>query len=63
MDIWADLATERERHLTTGKRAVMTKLNFRRPICRCATDQASCLICAPSSTDVPALLLNQPIYL
>ena len=42
----ADLATERERHLTTGKRAKTTKLDFRCPICRSAIGQASCLICA-----------------
>ena len=43
---YADLATERERHLTKGKRAERTKLDFRCPICRSATGQASCLICA-----------------
>ena len=43
----ADLATER--HLTTGKRAERTKLDFRCPICRSASGQASCLICACSS--------------
>ena len=42
----ADLATERERHLTTGKRAESTKLDLQCPICRSATGQASCLICA-----------------
>ena len=41
-----DLAKERERHLTTGKRAERTKLDFRCPICRSAIGQASCLICA-----------------
>ena len=40
------LATERERNLTTGKRAERTKLDFRCPICRSAIGQASCLICA-----------------
>ena len=47
----AGLATERERHLTTGKRAERTKLDFRHPICRSAigqAKQASCLICARS---------------
>ena len=44
--IKADLATERERHLTTGKRAKRTKLDFRFPISRSAIGQASCLICA-----------------
>ena len=44
----ADLATERERHLTTGKRSERTKLNFRYPICRSAIGQFSCLICARS---------------
>ena len=42
---YADLATERERYLTTGKRAETTKLDFRCPLCRSATGQASCLIC------------------
>ena len=32
----ADLATERERHMTTGKRAKTTKLDFRCSICRSA---------------------------
>ena len=40
------LPSERERHLTTGRRAVRTKLDFRCPICRCVIGQASCLICA-----------------
>ena len=40
------LATEQERHLTRGKRAERTKLDFRYPICRTAIGQASCLICA-----------------
>ena len=43
---WPDLATERERHLTTGKRAERTKLDSQCLICRSATGQASCLICA-----------------
>ena len=43
---WADLATGRERHLTTGKRAERTKQDFQCPICRSAIGQASCLICA-----------------
>ena len=43
---WADLATGRERHLTTGKRAERTKHDFRCSICRSAIGQASCLICA-----------------
>ena len=42
----ADLATERERHMTTGKRAKTTKLDFRCSICRSAIGQTSCLICA-----------------
>ena len=37
----ADLATERERHWTTGKPADRAKLDF---WCRCAISQASCLI-------------------
>ena len=41
-----DLATERERHLTTGKRAERTKLDFRCPIFRSTIGQASCLIWA-----------------
>ena len=40
----ADLATGRERQLTTGKRAERAKHDFRFQICRSA--QASCLICA-----------------
>ena len=36
----ADLATERERYFTTGKRAKRTKLDFRCPICRSAIGQA-----------------------
>ena len=44
----ADLATEQERHLTTGKRAERTKLDFRCPICRSAIGQAGGLICARS---------------
>ena len=43
-----DLATEREHHLTTGKHAERTKLDFRYPICRSAMCQSSCLICARS---------------
>ena len=46
--VFPDLATERERHLTTGKRAERTKIDFRCPICRCTIGQASCLICARS---------------
>ena len=41
-----DLATERERQLTTGKRTERTAGDFRSPICRSATGQTSCLICA-----------------
>ena len=44
--ILCDLATGRERQLTTGKRAERTKHDFRSPICRSAIGQASCLICA-----------------
>ena len=55
------LATGRERQLTTGKRAERTKHDVRCSIIRSAIGQASCLILhAPSSTDVPVLLLNQP---
>ena len=42
----ADLATGRERQLTTAKRAERTKHDFRGQICRSAIGQASCLICA-----------------
>ena len=38
------LATERERHLTTGKCAERNKLDFRYPIWRSTIGQASCLI-------------------
>ena len=38
--------SKRERHLTTGKRAERTKLDFRCPICCTAIGQPSCLICA-----------------
>ena len=57
--LFTDLATERERHLTTGKRAERTKLDFRRPICRSAIGQASSLICRRSRQ----LLLNQLLHL
>ena len=39
----ADLATERERHLTTGKRAKRTKLAFRFPISRSTIGQVACV--------------------
>ena len=52
---WADLATERERQLTTGKRAETTKRDFR---CQCAALLFD--LRAPSSTNAPVLLLNQP---
>ena len=41
----ADLATERERQLTTGTRTEWTERDFRCPICRSAIGQASCLVC------------------
>ena len=44
----AYLATERERHLTTGKPAEKTKLDFRCPICCSDIGQASCFICPRS---------------
>ena len=44
--ILSDLATGRERQLTTEKRAENTKHDLRCPICRSAIGQASCLICA-----------------
>ena len=51
-----------ERHLTMGKYAERTKLDFRCPIFP-LTHWSSQLfdLPAPSSTDVPFLLLNQPI--
>ena len=53
----SDLATERQRHLTTGKRAEKTKLDF-----RCPNWSSHLLdLRAPSSTNVPALLLNHAI--
>ena len=55
LDPRLDLATGRKRQLTTGKRATrLLVLNLRSPI-----GQASSLICALSSTDVPVLLLDQ----
>ena len=48
VSIIADLATEQERHLTTGTRADRTKRDFRCSICRTAIGQASCLTCARS---------------
>ena len=51
--LFTDLATEGERHLTTGKRAERTKLDFRCPIGRSAIGQASCLICARSRQLTP----------
>ena len=58
----ADLATERERYLTTGMRAERTKLD-RLPVPNLPlshwTSQLSDLR-APSLTDAPVLLLNQP---
>ena len=44
----ADLATERERHLTTEMPAERTKLDFLCPIRRSAIGQASCLNCERS---------------
>ena len=48
--------------MATGKSAEMAKHDFRYPIYRSAIGQASCLIwrAVDLSTDVPALLLNQP---
>ena len=58
----ADLATDRERHLTTGKRAERTKLDFRlRNLRLCHWSSQVFYLRAQSSTDVPVLLLNQPI--
>ena len=45
---WFSTRTERERHLTTGKRAERCKLDYRYPICRSAIGQSSCLICSRS---------------
>ena len=39
---YADLATERERQSTTGKRVERTELDFRSPIYRVTIGQASC---------------------
>ena len=47
-NLLADLATERKRHLTTGKRAERTKFDFTCAICSSAIGQASSLICARS---------------
>ena len=55
-----DLATDGERQLRAGKSAERTKRNFRCPIYCSAIGHASCLICAPSSTDVSVAFLNQP---
>ena len=59
----ADLATERERRLTTGKRSERTQLDFRYgtnlPLCHWSSQLFD--LRAPSSTDVPVLLLNHPI--
>ena len=52
---WADLATERERQLTTEERAERTKRDFRCQFAALLFD-----LHAPSSTDAPVLLLNQP---
>ena len=56
----ADLATERERHLTTGKRPERTKLDFRYPIAALHWSIQLFDLRAQSSTDVPVLLLTQP---
>ena len=53
---WADLATERERQLTTGKRWERTKRDFRCQFVALLFD-----LRAPSSTDAPVLLLNEPM--
>ena len=42
----ADLATERERQLTKGKRTKRTERDLRCPICRLAIGQADFFICA-----------------
>ena len=52
---WADLATEHERQLRTGKRAERTKRDFRCQFAALLFD-----LRAPSSTDAPVVLLNQP---
>ena len=61
----ADLATGRERQLTTGKRAERTKHDFQCSIYRSVIGQAWPTqlfdLRAPLSADVPVLLLNQPI--
>ena len=55
----ADLATERERQLTTKKRANRFPVLIL-PLCHWSSQQLH--LRAPSSTDVPVLLLNKPIY-
>ena len=59
--IVCDLATGRERQLTTGKRAERTKHDFRPetnlPLCHWSSQLFD--LCAPSTNDVPVLLLNQ----
>ena len=60
--VWADLAKERERHLKTGKRAERTKTRLpvpNLPLCHWSSQLFD--LREPSSTDVPVLLLNQPI--
>ena len=53
-----------KRYLTTGKRAKTTKLDFRCPILSLCHWSSQLLdLRAPSSTDAPVRLLNQPINL
>ena len=57
----ADLATEWERHLTTAKRAKRTKTCSPMPSLPLSHWSSQLFdLRAPSSTDVPVLLLNQP---
>ena len=61
---YADLATEQERQLMTGKHMESTELEFRCPIYTTLplVKPVAWLACA-LSTDVAVLLLNQPIII
>ena len=61
---YADLATEQERQLMTGKHMESTELEFRCPIYTTLplVKPVAWLSCA-LSTDVAVLLLNQPIII
>ena len=57
---WIELATERLRQLTTGKRAERTKRDLRCSICRSAIGQDVFLICARRRHRRLIFLLNLP---